>query len=69
MSRCVICDASSSGLSMYRPDGKYTAHKFHQMDDGDFICNECYEEHKDVEYDFNLEDSLEEDGDAFEYDQ
>ncbi len=67
--RCVICDASSSGLSLYRPDMKFNAHKFHQMDDGEYICGECYEEHKDVEYDFNSEDYLseEEQESAFEY--
>lgn len=58
MSRCVCCDASSSGLSMYRPDGRFSAHKFHEMDNGDYFCDECYQGHRDVEYDFNLEDTI-----------
>lgn len=70
MSRCVICDSSDSGLSMYRPDGHFSAHKFHQMPGGDIYCDECYNADRDVTADFDLQDTMEdeENEEAFEYD-
>lgn len=66
--RCSCCDASDVGLSNYRPDGRYSAQKFHPLPDGSAMCDECYYEGEEVLDMYNLEETLkdEEDG-AFEY--
>lgn len=66
--RCRICDTSQQGLSLFRPDGHYHSTQFHQLPDGDVLCDECFQEGEEVLDMWNLEQTLseEEDG-AFDY--
>lgn len=67
--RCKLCDASSTGLSSFRSDGRFYAGHFHTYPNGDIVCDECYsydEEIMEDYYDRDLEE--EEQADAFEYD-
>lgn len=66
MSRCVVCDSESSGLSNFRPDGRI-AHTFHQQRDGSMVCDECNQWESEVMSDFYDSDlESEEDDGAFE---
>lgn len=62
--RCVLCDASDQGLSDYRPDGKFHAHKF-TLWEGDFYCEECMNDIDDTVNEM-FENDL--DDEAFDYD-
>ena len=65
--RCIVCDASDTGLSTYRPDGNYLAKRFHETHDGTY-CSECYQFGEEVLEDWYLEETeKEEDDGAFEY--
>lgn len=69
MSRCVNCDANSSGLSLYRADGNFTASHFHTLPGGDMMCDECYEAYSEQVSDYDLMDTIEEEqGEAYDYD-
>ncbi len=65
--RCVICDTSDNGLSDYRPDGRFHAHRFHELPGGP-VCDECYEYVGETSSDFYDQDlEQEENDDAFDY--
>ncbi len=65
MTRCFTCDAAQGGLSNYRSDGQWSAHKFHQMPNGDILCDECYQWDKELESDFDLEDTIRDEDSEF----
>lgn len=66
--RCRICDTSLYGLSLYRPDERYHSHSFKTLENGDVLCDECYNEGEEVLDNWNFEDTeREEDDGAFEY--
>ena len=64
--RCIICDASDLGLSDYRPDGKFHAHRFKEYE-GDFYCEECM---NNIDETINemYDNDLDNDEEAFDYD-
>lgn len=57
--RCVICDASSNGLSTYRPDGHYHSKHFTEVN-GDYYCDECSDSIEGVGSDWDIEDEVKE---------
>lgn len=66
MSRCIYCDASSTGLSYYNLDRPFAKH-FHETNDG-FICDDCWEAGEEVLDDWHFEETMnEEEESAFEY--
>lgn len=66
--RCYVCDASSTGLSMFRSDG-YHQSSFHTYPNGDVVCSQCYSADEEMMSDFYDQDlEREEEDDAFDYD-
>lgn len=67
--RCICCDRSDQGLSMFRPDGRYHATRFSTDPHTGFdYCSECNESYSEVMEDFFDEDLIEEEQEeAFDY--
>lgn len=57
--RCAICDANDQGLSLYKSDNVFTTN-FHVAPNGDYICGECMSYIEDVETDYYIQDTLDE---------
>lgn len=66
MARCIYCDASSTGMSMFNLERPFAKH-FHETNDG-FACSDCWEAGEEVLDDWNFEETMnEEEESAFEY--
>lgn len=61
MARCYICDKQSEGLSDYNPMEFFFDYNFHDMPNGDYICDECYDSGQEALSEFEDEEEKKDD--------